>query len=217
MAHLASSALSNIFRACLPSRLRLPSMAQISAGVSVPATGGAFGSPELFAERGQLLLPQRIRISSNVCERIVNSVGDPPAPNQLKVRRRLCLAGLNVPQSLSRRFQVVEIRLADQHGVVLASTAGNDDLTPAVARNCLEQGKKFLTSGGYSKYAWRHGISITCTSHSYMVVDSKSRGKPLRSRPARDAHFFGVCSASAIPGYFESAGTATRNTGVPCS
>src|SRR5882724_7759263 len=97
MAHLASSALSNSFRACLPSRLRLPPMAQISACVSVTASGGAFGSTGLFAERGQLLLPQRVRIESNVGDRIVNSVGDPPAPNQLEVRRRLRLAGLNVP------------------------------------------------------------------------------------------------------------------------
>src|SRR3979490_253047 len=112
MAPLPSSALSNSFRACLPSRLRLPSMAQTSACVSVTASGGAFGSTGLLAERGQLLLPQRVRIASNVGERIVNSVGDPTAPNQHEVRPRIRLAGLYVPQALSRRFQLVEIRLA---------------------------------------------------------------------------------------------------------
>src|SRR5580658_10037402 len=150
----------------------------------------------LFAERGQLLLPQCVRISSNVCERIVNAAGNPTAPNQLKVRSRFRLAGLDVPQSLSCSFQLVEIRLADQHGVVLASTAGDDDLTPAVARNCLEQGKKFLASGGNSKYGGRHGIFTTCTTNLYMIVDFNSRSKlpasgripaTVRRHPARRA------------------------------
>src|SRR6185437_980788 len=46
MAHLPSSALSYSFRARLPSRLRLPSMAQISACVSVTASGVDFGSTD---------------------------------------------------------------------------------------------------------------------------------------------------------------------------
>src|SRR5712672_701997 len=158
MAHLASSALSNSFRARLPSRLRLPSMAQISACVSVTASGGVFGSTGLSAERGQLLLPQRVRIASQIGKRIVNSVGDPSAPNQPEGRRRLRVAGLNVSQSLGRRFQLVEIRLAHQYGVVLAATTGNHYLSAAVARDRLEQGEKILTSGGDSKDGRRHSF-----------------------------------------------------------
>src|ERR1700722_10778832 len=178
MAHLASSALSNSFRARLPSRLRLPSMAQISACVSVTASGGVFGSTGLSSERSQLLLRQRVRIASNVGERIVNSVGDPPAPNQLKVRRRLSIAGLNVPQTLGRRFQLVEIRLGHQYGGVFAATSGNEYFSAAVARDRLEQGEKFLTSGGDSKDGGRHSLSLTCTSNTYMISYPKSRSKP---------------------------------------
>src|SRR5665213_585143 len=159
MAHLPSSALSNCFRARLPSRLRLPSMAQISACVSVTASGVVFGSTGLFAVRGQLLLPQRVSIASNVGERIHNCVGNPPAPNQLEVGRRLRVAGLQVPQSLCRRFQLIEIRLTDQYGVILATTAGNDYLSTAVSRDGLEQGKEFLPSRGNGKNRRRHGFS----------------------------------------------------------
>src|SRR5271157_1772757 len=121
MAHFPSSALSKSRRACLPRRLRLPSIAQMSACVSVTASGVSFASTCLFAERSQLFLPQRICIASNVGEGILYSLRDSAAPDQLEARRALSFAGLNVPQSFCRRFQLVKIRLANQHGMILAA------------------------------------------------------------------------------------------------
>jgi hypothetical protein len=70
------------------------------------------------------------------------------------------LAGLNIPQSPGRCFQLVKIRLADQYGVVLAATARNDNLPAAVARNGLEQGKKSLTSSREGKTGRCHAFRI---------------------------------------------------------
>jgi hypothetical protein len=117
-----------------------------SACVSVTASGGVFGSTGLSAERGQLLLPQRVCIASHIGKRIVNSVGDPPAPNQLKGRRRLRVTGLNFPQSLGRRFQLVEIRLAHQYGVVLVATTNNHYVTKQT--NCRRQNWLLIEGDG---------------------------------------------------------------------
>src|SRR5258708_19386674 len=84
--------------------------------------------------------------------------GDADAPNYLEVRRRMRLAELNVQQSHSLRFQLDDIRLDEQHGVVLAATAGNEHLSAAVAGDGLEQSKEFLTSGGDGKNRRRHGF-----------------------------------------------------------
>jgi hypothetical protein len=61
------------------------------------------------------------------------------------------LPGLNIPQSLRRCFQLVEVRLADQYGVALAATARNDNLPAAMTRDGLEQCKKILTGSGDGK------------------------------------------------------------------
>jgi hypothetical protein len=70
------------------------------------------------------------------------------------------LAGLNIPQSLRRRFQLVEVRLADQYGVVFAATARNDNLPAAAPRDGLKQRKKSLPSRGDGNAGRCHGMRI---------------------------------------------------------
>jgi hypothetical protein len=67
------------------------------------------GAHRLPTERLELLFPKRILFGTNAGDGIIHTVGDPHTPDQLEVRRRLRLAGFNVPQSLGGSFQLFEI------------------------------------------------------------------------------------------------------------
>jgi hypothetical protein len=73
----------------------------------------------------------------------MTSVGHSPAADELEVRCRMGLSGLNFTQSLGRRFQLVKIRLADQYGMVLAATARNDNLSAAVGIEWVSRRGKY--------------------------------------------------------------------------
>jgi len=85
----------------------------------------------------------RVRVASNAGDGIITSVGHSPAADELEVRCRMGLSGLNFTQSLGRRFQLVKIRLADQNGVVLAATARNDNLSAAVGIEWVSRRGKY--------------------------------------------------------------------------
>src|SRR5450631_4299030 len=109
MAHFPSSALSNSRRACLPKRLRLPSMAQMSACVSVTARGVSSTLMHSFSERSELLVPQGLLLGANVRQGVCHSLRYVPTSDEFEVGGRSGVARLDVAQLLSGDLETAEI------------------------------------------------------------------------------------------------------------
>src|SRR5450755_1179933 len=118
MAQSPSSALSKSRRASLPKRLRLPSIAQMSACVSVTARGVSSELMNSFSERSELLVPQRLLLSANVRQRVCHFLCDMPTSDESEVGGRSGVAGFDVAQLLSGDLEAAEIVLTDEHGAI---------------------------------------------------------------------------------------------------
>src|SRR5277367_3885621 len=156
MEHFPWSAFSNMRRAFLPSRFARESIAQMSACVSVTASGALSESTCLFSQRRQFLVCPRMLFGTKIGHRIIGACRDPPTADQFERGRRCSVAGLDFLQPLCSRFQVVEIRLSDQYGTVRAAAARDDDLTASMTGDGFEKCKELLTGAGDAQKDGRH-------------------------------------------------------------